>query len=182
MKSSLLWTWLVCLLLVLVDLDLDCSASMFVNVVSKLVNSNLGWESLFPVFVASRLAARPSKQIAKAATEHKQEVSSHNINFSLQACFWENPRVGLNVGLATRMGPFAMSAFRSDLLGGRWSGGGATYSCSKELEIDVSGLPIRRGSVPSLLPFRTLDYRIQTQTFTWDRVPQFLPAAKPTGL
>ena len=52
--------------------------------INKLVNSNLGWRSLFPVIDASRPATRPSKQIARAAAEHQQEVTSLNLNFSLQ--------------------------------------------------------------------------------------------------
>ena len=54
-------------------------------VTSKPVNSYLGWESSFPVSVASKPAKWPSKQTAKAAAVHKQEVSSLNLNLSLRA-------------------------------------------------------------------------------------------------
>ena len=36
-------------------------------ILSKLVNSNLVWESSFPIFVLSRLAMRPSKHTTEAA-------------------------------------------------------------------------------------------------------------------
>ena len=61
---------------------------LIISVVIKLVNSNVSWETAFPVSVASSPATRPSKQTAKAAAEHKQEVISLNLNFSLQACLW----------------------------------------------------------------------------------------------
>ena len=56
---------------------------------TKFVNSNIGRESSFPVSVESRPAMQPSKQTAKAAAdvaEHKQEMSSLNLNLSLHAC------------------------------------------------------------------------------------------------
>ena len=53
--------------------------------ISKLVNSNLGLESSFPVIVASRPATQTSKQTAKATTKNKTKVSPLNLNFSLQA-------------------------------------------------------------------------------------------------
>ena len=46
------------------------------HMICKLVNSNVGWESSFPVSVVSRPAMRPSKQTAKAATQHRQKVIS----------------------------------------------------------------------------------------------------------
>ena len=51
-----------------------------------LVNSNLGCESSFPDSVASRPATRASKQTALAAAEDQQEISSLNLDLSLQAC------------------------------------------------------------------------------------------------
>ena len=53
---------------------------------TKFVNSNLGWESSFPVCVASRPSTWPWKQTAEAAVEPKQEVITLNLNSSLQAC------------------------------------------------------------------------------------------------
>ena len=55
------------------------------SVRTKLVNSNLGYESSFPVSVVSRPATRPSKQPAKATAGQKQDVSSLNPNLDLQA-------------------------------------------------------------------------------------------------
>ena len=51
----------------------------------KLVNWNLGWESSFPVSVESIQAMQPSRQATDAVAEHKQEVSSLNLNLSLRA-------------------------------------------------------------------------------------------------
>ena len=51
----------------------------------ELVNSNLGWESSINVAFVSRPVTWASKQTAKAAMEHKQEMSSLNLNLSLQA-------------------------------------------------------------------------------------------------
>ena len=50
--------------------------------IPKLANSNVGGETSFPVSVAFTPAALPSKLTALAAVEHKQEVSSLNLNFS----------------------------------------------------------------------------------------------------
>ena len=61
------------------------SSTVVDSVATKLVNSNLGLESSFPVSVASRPVRRPSKQPALAAAEHKQEISYLNLHLSLQA-------------------------------------------------------------------------------------------------
>ena len=53
--------------------------------ITKLVNSYVGWVTSFPVSVAFTPATLPSKQTAQTAAEHKQEVSSLNLNFSLHA-------------------------------------------------------------------------------------------------
>ena len=70
----------------------------YADSMSKLVNSNVGWETPFPVSVAFTPATLPSKQIALAAAEHKQEVRSHNLNLvktleheSCSACDDEEP-------------------------------------------------------------------------------------------
>ena len=52
------------------------------SLITKLVNSNIGLETSFPVSVVFTTATLPSKQTAQAAAEHKQEVSSLNLNFS----------------------------------------------------------------------------------------------------
>ena len=54
------------------------------NAVTKLINSNVVRESSFPISVLSTLA-QPSEQTAKAAVEHKEEVTSLNLHLSLQA-------------------------------------------------------------------------------------------------
>ena len=51
------------------------------SVTSKLVNSNVGWETSFPVSVEFTPASLPSKQTAQA----NQEVKSLNLNFSYHA-------------------------------------------------------------------------------------------------
>ena len=56
---------------------------------TKLVNSNVGWETSFPVSVAFKPATLPSKQTAQAAAEHKQKVKSLNLNFSSHAWIWQ---------------------------------------------------------------------------------------------
>ena len=48
----------------------------------KLVNSNVGSETSFPVSVVFAPAKLPSKQTAQAAAEHKQEVKSRNLNLN----------------------------------------------------------------------------------------------------
>ena len=50
--------------------------------INKVVNSNVGGEASFPDYVAFTPATLPSKQTAQAAAEHKQELSSLNLNFS----------------------------------------------------------------------------------------------------
>ena len=52
------------------------------------LSTQIGWESSFHVSVASRPAMRHSKQTAKSAAEHWQEMSSLNLNYSLQAWTW----------------------------------------------------------------------------------------------
>ena len=49
---------------------------------TKLVNSNVGRDTSFPVSVAFTPATLPSKETAQAAAENKQEVKSLNLNFS----------------------------------------------------------------------------------------------------
>ena len=60
------------------------------QVIDKLVNSNLGCETSFPVSAASRPFTRLSKQTTIAAAEHKQEMSSINLNLSLKAWIWRS--------------------------------------------------------------------------------------------
>ena len=50
--------------------------------INKLVNSNVGWETSYPVSVALTPATLPSKHAAQAAAEHKQEMKFLNLNFS----------------------------------------------------------------------------------------------------
>ena len=66
-----------------------------------VVNYDLSWEKSFPVSDASRPARRPSKQTAQEAAEHKQEVSSLNINLSLLACLFPSNLVGFFPGFQT---------------------------------------------------------------------------------
>ena len=56
--------------------------------ITKPVNSDSGRQSSLYVSVASRPAMRPAKQTAEAAAKHKQEMSSLNLNLSLQACLY----------------------------------------------------------------------------------------------
>ena len=55
---------------------------------------------------------RPSKQTAQAAEEHKQEESSLNLNFSLQACwllYFRNSRGWTGIGqLRSELFPFSL--------------------------------------------------------------------------
>ena len=50
-----------------------------------IVNSNVGWETSFPLSVAFTPATLPSKQTDQTAADHKQEVRSLNLNFSYYA-------------------------------------------------------------------------------------------------
>ena len=55
---------------------------MHISLLIKSLNSNVGWETSFPVSVAFAPAPLPSKQTAQAAAEHKQEVKSLSLKFS----------------------------------------------------------------------------------------------------
>ena len=55
------------------------------NIISKPVNSNLGWETSHPVYIPLLPRLSASRAAWLVWTQQKQDMSSLNLNFSLQA-------------------------------------------------------------------------------------------------